>query len=556
MQDCMNTTILHAVLTKKKYGIYIVFSKNTILTNISITNLKKDGIDETVNVGVLMDRCNAISLTNILFVTSFVRTGLDFSKCSNVMLGHSTFSSLYSTATEKYLLESAIVTLKYTNMTLASCIFRENKITSILAVSSRITLHENLVFANNRALYGAVFILTKSSVLIVSESCTTTFQNNTAIDYGGVFYIVTEEFLIQSKTFSEVLTNTRHGTEFKSMTNCFIQVEGKRSRRMLTFTSNSAGKGGDVIFGGLVALGWDKSIMMNCWDSFQNMSDLAKQSTASLISSAPSRVCLCQDSQKDCLIVADPKTHTIYSGETITIPAVVVGQHFGTVTGSVIAQLMFPSGSSPTSDLHLKKEQSSVLFNNGPCMTLDYTFYTNCIDCKAVLVLKTDNAEVSHIMTTETNRKLKYFWNMKPGVTSVSEGYVKYFASSITACGIESYINIYRASVVFPKEIYHYPLYINITFRSCPTGFSLTALPPFKCDCNDVLKQIPEVKCIIHNQVISRVGSVWVGKYHNESVAVSNYCPLNYCSSDEMNITLIDVYRLCSTALHWCRHSV
>ena len=129
------------------------------------------------------------------------------------------------------------------------------------------------------------------------------------------------------------------------------------------------------------------------------------QSTASLIT-APSRVCLCQDSQKDCLIVVDPKTHTIYPGETITIPAVVVGQHFGTVTGSVIAQLMFPSGSSPTSDIHLDKEQSSVLFNNGPCMTLDYTFYTNCIDCNAVLVLKTDNAEVSHIMTTE--HKLKF----------------------------------------------------------------------------------------------------------------------------------------------------
>jgi hypothetical protein len=170
-------------------------------------------------------------------------------------------------------------------------------------------------------LYGAVFILTKSSVLIVSESCTTTFQNNTAIDYGGVFYIVTEEFLMQIKTFSEFLTNTRHGTEFKSMTNCFIQVERIRSKKMLTFTGNSAGKGGDVIFGGLVALGWDESIMMNCWDSFQNVSDLANQSTASLISSAPSRVCLCQDSQKDCLIVADPKTHTIYPGETITIPS-------------------------------------------------------------------------------------------------------------------------------------------------------------------------------------------------------------------------------------------
>ena len=126
----------------------------------------------------------------------------------------------------------------------------------------------------------------------------------------------------------------------------------KDEKKRLKFSGNRAGKGGDIVFGGLVALGWDGNV--NCLDSFKNMSDLSEQSGTSVISSVPSRVCLCQDSQPECLMVADPMTHTIYPGETITIPAVIVGQDFGTVTGSVIAQLMMPSGFSPTSVVYLK----------------------------------------------------------------------------------------------------------------------------------------------------------------------------------------------------------
>ena len=63
-------------------------------------------------------------------------------------------------------------------------------------------------------------------------------------------------------------------------------------------------------------------------------------------------------------------THDIYPGETIAIPAVVVGQDFGTVTGLVIAQIMLPSGLSPTSILSLREGQSSVLFKKGPCKIL------------------------------------------------------------------------------------------------------------------------------------------------------------------------------------------
>ena len=119
-----------------------------------------------------------------------------------------------------------------------------------------------------------------------------------------------------------------------------MHVEGSRSYPRLTFINNTAGKGGDVLYGGLVALGYDGD--WNCLLSFKNISDTSQQSDLSLISSAPSRVCLCTESGKpDCLTVADPTTRVMYPGQTITVSAVVVGQHFGTVTGSVFAQF-FP----------------------------------------------------------------------------------------------------------------------------------------------------------------------------------------------------------------------
>ena len=102
--------------------------------------------------------------------------------------------------------------------------------------------------------------------------------------------------------------------------------------------NNSAGKGGDILYGGHVFHGLDGD--WNCLLGFKNISNIS-QNGLSLITSDPSRVCLCNRSgQPDCLIVADPTQHSIYPGQSINISAVVVGQDFGTVSGSVYAQFL------------------------------------------------------------------------------------------------------------------------------------------------------------------------------------------------------------------------
>ena len=81
-----------------------------------------------------------------------------------------------------------------------------------------------------------------------------------------------------------------------------------------------------------MALGWDED--WNCLSTFKEISDFTEQSSLSLVSSTPSRVYFCTSTgHTDCLTVADPVTHTMYPGQTINIPGVIVGQDFSTVAG-------------------------------------------------------------------------------------------------------------------------------------------------------------------------------------------------------------------------------
>ena len=169
---------------------------------------------------------------------------------------------------------------------------------------------------------GTVLISAKNSLLITTDYSNIDFQNNHAINYGGVFYITTEESYQSSTSLQDIIQFSQRnnfntfnlevdGSLIISRTECFVRVEGSRSHARLTLINNTAGKGGDVLYGGLVALGYDGD--WNCLHSFKNISDISQQSGLSLISSAPSRVCLCNEAgQPDCLTIADPTTRVMY----------------------------------------------------------------------------------------------------------------------------------------------------------------------------------------------------------------------------------------------------
>ena len=56
------------------------------------------------------------------------------------------------------------------------------------------------------------------------------------------------------------------------------------------------------------------------------------------------------------------------------------------------------------------------------------------------------------------------------------------------------------------------------------------------------------IKCHIQEQTIGRSGLLWVGVIQdgNGTVAASEYCPLDYCSGEDSNVTLSEPDSQCN----------
>ena len=587
-----NTSLYHTyTYHNNKVGLYIIgctttrivyhnignkiYLRNNTDTHILHSVLSEHGDIEMINTG------NTYIANTTSFITAY--------NTKNIVLTNNIFHNMDVPSTAGSSSEPtslpAVITLYGSTLTITDCTFTRNDISSIKAIGSNVTMSGQVLFHNNTASSGTGLIFAKGSLLITTEYSNIHFQNNHAMKYGGVFYISTEESYETSMSLQDIIQYNGGGSLITSRTECFVHVEGGNltSHARLTFINNTAGRGGDVLYGGLVALGYDGD--WNCLLRFKNISDMSQQSGLSLISSTPSRVCLCNETtgQPDCLTVADPKTHVIYPGQTITIPAVVIGEDFGTAIGSVFAQ--FFQTPYTTDSVDLEPRQYSIA-EHSQCSNLEYTIFSQSEEFEAVLVLTHDNKEISHLMTEEDNQEISNTWeilNKEPNYKTLAEDIIcdfidfsnnywplpapftaKYNQSNqpgnhtikhfykFTPAPIDIYNysqychqKIIQAKLVFPKEIYSDPVYINVSFRPCPPGFSLSKHAPFKCDCNQLMQQLPGVKCHIQDQTISRSGLVWISTDGDETVTASN-CPYNYCNREEIYITLEDPDSQCN----------
>ena len=570
-------------------GIILHYSVDTSMTNVSAVYNENSGISlyRSTNTHILKSvlseygRIEMIDTTNTYIInTTSLITAYD---TTNIALNDTLFTNMEAPSTASSTSEPtslpAVITLYGSTLTITNCIFMRNDLSSIKTISSNVTMSGKVLFHNNTASSGTGLIFAKNSLLITTEYSNIQFQNNHAINYGGVFYINAEESYERSVSLQDIIQLKLGGSLITSRTECFVHVEGSRSHARFTFINNTSGRGGDVLYGGLVALGYDGD--WNCLLSFKNISDISQQGSLSLISSTPSRVCLCNETgHPDCLTVADPTTHVIYPGQTITIPALVIGEDFGTATGSVFAQFLHTPDT--ISSIDMDQRQYSIAVEHSQCSNLEYTIFSQSEESAAVLVLTPDSREISHLMNEEDNQEITNTWeilNREPNYKTLAQDiicdfiefnlnpeftirynesnqsgnrtikefykftvpYLSHYNHNTDYCKSSSL----QAKLLFPKEIYSYPVYINISFRPCPPGFSLSKHPSFRCDCNQMMLQLPGVKCYIQDHIISRSGLVWIAADGNETVAALN-CPYNYCNKEEINVTLEDPDSQCN----------
>ena len=454
---------------------------------------------------IIIDDSRPVLLSNV----SVGDTVQIFLQYSRVLLERSVFSGV------KNLFQlpqfEGLVSLTWTRLTLRNCTFASNQVTSISASESLIVIRGDIRLVDITATSGAGFVLSKDSSIIVSEESKMLFRNNNVANYGAAFYVSRVEILHRSIGIDNMIFPIFIYTEVYG-SNCFLITAGSRSvTPIMTFINNTAGMGGDVIYGGLVDTGYDGD--WNCLLSFKNLSDMTRQSSEQpfrRITSEPSRVCLCGEEGPDCMIVVDPQDHAVYPGQTLTLPLVVVGQDYGTVSGKVYAQLL----NMPSNDVSIPRNQTAQYFDNGGCANFSYVISSDCETCDVVLVLTAQSRVIREEMSTEMNERLRNTWSIllsEPNYNKQAVKYIRQYLYCDYQLGLyrltDSFKKIQEKTIDglftvsddisslegnissklrFPKEIYAYPLYINIKLRPCPIGF---ALFHSKCACADLLRQ-------------------------------------------------------------------
>ena len=478
LMNMRNTHITNTVLIHNGFSaMYLLYVDNTHITKTTATHNGNNSFP-------LSEACCG----QILIVFS-----------TRTLIYNTSFSDIYSPGTISNTIPAtlpAVIVLHSSAVHVSGCEFTGNNVSSVRALASNITVSGDLTFSSNRAFAGTAFVLVYDSILASTENTHIYFLNNHATNTGGVFYIVKNN--MHPLMYLGVLL---------SRSTCFLNTEGSRFQTRFTFLNNSAEKGGDILYGGEMALILGLDGIQNCLDSFHNISNIS-QNGLSLISSDPSRVCLCNGTgQPDCLVVIDPTPHTVYPGQTINISAVVVGQAFGTVSGSAYAQFL-QRGSLP----QLEPGQEAQGVTQHKCGHLCYTFFSRNEVSEAVLILTAHDSYVSEFNDIEYSDLIN---------------------------NLSRYMTDAHLHLAFSKS----PVYVKISLLPCPAGFMLTTNTPFRCDCNSLLQQMHGIKCHIQEQTIGRSGLLWVGMIQDDNgtdgtVAASEYCPLDYCNKEENNVTL------------------
>ena len=415
-----------------------------------------------------------------------IREGIIY--LSSITIENALFSGFMSSFTTMDITQQpAVLDIYNSQIEMGNCSFENNNITPLKLLQTRLRVSGNLIFTNNSAYQGGAMIFLYNNSLSLSEKSTMTFVGNRAIDTGGVIYIVTNTVYIRDDI----------------CTNCFLSSND--ISKHLLFINNSAGQGGDVVYGGRMESSCDYVsglAVSSCLSRFLKISIIIPK-TLSPISSDPSRVCLCNESGiPDCLAFYHSTEFSVYPGQKISISTVIVGQNFGTVAGSVFAQFLY---SKITPQLDVRESSQEVQHIH--CNQLTYTIFSSVEDSHTLLILTADKRSITETEEVITQQIGKY---KKHG---------------------------------FRDGIFDTPVYVRVNLMPCPPGFLLSTSDPPKCDCNNQLRSLPDVACNIQYSTLQRRGLVWIGPLTDDNdtitdVVSSENCPLNYCKDEAVSFQL------------------
>ena len=274
--------------------------------------------------------------------------------------------------------------------------------------------YSKLLLFNNSAFQGGALSNMMPSLLMITVGYQSSIQfiNNTAFDVGGAVYS-------------------------RSSPPCIFMITDYSAK--ISFTGNYAHRGvGHHMYGASVrdiscsGQFMNKQGKPHCFTQGEehdgyvrvNISyDPGLNEILSPVSSAPQRVCLCDSNGKpQCVNISYIFSNTsVYRGETITLPACVVGYDFGTTVGMIHARSLY-------SDLLSKRDKLQQVINSEKCAPLNYTVYSK--RDYDILLLKTSFLPVSTLISNESTQQ--DIFNFKNGIND--DIFFLLFTKSVWLC--------------------------------------------------------------------------------------------------------------------------
>ena len=387
--------------------------------------------------------------------------------------------------------------------------FTNNSGTPLLLYNSTVHMFGENYFIGNHAFVGGGMAFIDGSFLVLHNGCRMVFKDNRADNVGGVWYVSNEG------------ENLHTFVAFRPVHSCFItlhdlpisEAELSRLNVAMQFINNTARNGGNVLYGGEIDFctiandGTLRYIVVFGFDllSQEHVFFYEPSNDSSRLSSAPTRVCLCDNGVANCLKLFTT-VHGLYPGQTFSVSVVAVGQRFGVANGTVYAHLVHLPNQQPAS---LERSQQSQLVGQPECTTVRYSVQSKYSE-ETVALTASDLVvtEIADMRTIES--------------------------------AIDSYIDFNEMSQVLLSV----PVYVNVSLIDCPAGFTLSD-EPHQCICHPTITR-NRLTCDIDigNGTVQRSGNVWVSfvtsnqSTAGDGVVVSLHCPNGYCKQESQHINL------------------
>ena len=365
---------------------------------------------------------------------------------------------------------------------------------AIYAYSSTLILGGNVEFVDNTGYDGGALALYAGSEIVIGRFAHLKFIGNHAKHFGGAIYVDNANHQVFS-TFVLISCFYKLADTFNTSVIPHILIE-----------NNTADYAGSALYGGWIDFCTterqrDKLFTGPDFDSLFQVN--GRELDSSIIASNSLHVCLCIDSRPGCSITQ--YNISAYPGTTIQIPAVAVGQRFGTVPSTVrsdyLHELTESDGIQPNIQdwQHTQKVEKS-------CTTLTYTIMSPS-QVKLIMKVEVENLDTSDLSTMQANGEFN-FQNKSQD-----------------------------------PDLYFTNLLIHIEMLLCPLGFEYDN-KSMTCECDSKLVEYG-INCSIDTQTIRRKTSLWITTAKG-GVIVHDHCQFDYCKPESFDLNLKDPDEQCA----------